>query len=523
MPFEQPAQDDSTGAPNNESDPSMENPGVILPGRVDTAPYSHFDAESLNMVVPKTNPESEEEPNDLVYASFIMDRTKPVVSLEPPPKRPTTWLQQNKALEIALKKSKNSRRRRRLVKDGNVVQVEDVPVVDVDEETKKEPSSLSRNKKLARSSGYETVKEGGDKSDEEELEKSSEHRESKSVEKEKFVGKSVKRKWDDDDDNMEPRSVKKGKVSETLRSEKRKLENQKVLCGRTFASDILESAGMRQLVDIFNAQQWTNLFTSEAAIVYKDEVRSFYTSLFTVDGDQICVLGACTPNFRNAIFKDKAVQHGEHVHKNALFPVYQLLFEMVNKVFLPRAERKSIESKADLFLTETLENFSSINLPAIMIEHMQKVGNLKDGSPGLPYGFFLTKVFEFFKVPLGQAKVGTKKQSFSRTTLKECECIDKFGGVGSTSTISQLINAQNNTTEEIRKLKARKMILENQLSQLQEVPGSSGSHSAMVARLSKENADLRKHVEDLKERLLNEQLSMNARMDLVLQTLASSS
>ncbi|XP_019239327.1 PREDICTED: BAG domain-containing protein Samui-like [Nicotiana attenuata] len=209
VPFEQSAQDEATWDPNNEPDPSMEIPGQESSDQVsvDLAPSPHFDAEPLNMVVPETNPDSEENANDLVYASFIRDRTKPVVTLEPPPKRPTTRLQQKEALEFTLKKSKKSRRRRRLVKDGKVVQVEDVPVVDVDEETKEEPSSLSRkssrkkhslsqsqkhtykgaecssksdvtgsSKKLEKSFGDKTVKERGDKSDEEEVEKSGEHR-----------------------------------------------------------------------------------------------------------------------------------------------------------------------------------------------------------------------------------------------------------------------------------------------------------------------------------------------------------
>ncbi|XP_070013479.1 uncharacterized protein [Nicotiana sylvestris] len=365
---------------------------------------------------------------------------------------------------------------------------EDVPIVDVDEETKEEPSSLTRKSsrkkhslslserhtsKGAESSSKSVVigSKRGDKSNEEEVEKSGEHKQSKSSGEGKVCWQVNEKKED-----KEPGSIKKGKVSETLRSEKRKLGNQKVLWGHTFASDILESVGMRQLVDICDAQQWTNLFTSDALIVYEDEVWSFYTSLFTVDGDQIRVLvngvdimmesallgGVCTPNFRNAIVKDKAVHHGEQVYKKAPLLVYQLLFEIVNKVLLPRAKRRSVASKADLFLMETLDNFSSINLPAIMIEHMQKVESLKDGNPGLPYGFLLTKVFEFFKVSLGQAKkVGTKKQFLSKTILEECECIDKVGGVGSTSTISQLINAQNSATEEIRKLKARNVILEN--------------------------------------------------------------
>lgn len=83
VPFEQPAKDDITGDLNDETDPSMENPGQESS---DPAPSPHFDAEPLNMVVPKTNLDSEEEANDLVYASFIKARTTPVVALEPPPK-----------------------------------------------------------------------------------------------------------------------------------------------------------------------------------------------------------------------------------------------------------------------------------------------------------------------------------------------------------------------------------------------------------------------------------------------------
>ncbi|XP_019239330.1 PREDICTED: uncharacterized protein LOC109219347 [Nicotiana attenuata] len=77
-----------------------------------------------------------------------------------------------------------------------------------------------------------------------------------------------------------------------------------------------------------------------------------------------------------------------------------------------------------------------------------------------------------------------------------------------------LIEAQNNAIEEIRKMKA--------LGVFMETPDSSSSQSTEVAHLTKENVDLRKQVEDLKERLLNEQVSVNARMDILLRTLASS-
>ncbi|XP_070049067.1 uncharacterized protein [Nicotiana tomentosiformis] len=120
-------------------------------------------------------------------------------------------------------------------------------------------------------------------------------------------------------------------------------------------------------------------------------------------------------------------------------------------------------------------------------------------------------------------EMGTRKRTFSKTTPDECECIENVGGMGSTSTISQLINAQNSATEEIKKLNARNAILETQLSQAIVAPGPSSSSSEEVARLSKENAELSQQVENLREKLLAEQMSANARIDLVLNTLVSPS
>lgn len=88
------------------------------------------------------------------------------------------------------------------------------------------------------------------------------------------------------------------------------------------------------------------------------------------------------------------------MHKKALLPKYQLLFELVSKVLLSRNERISIDSIADLVLLEALDSYTPINMPGILIEHMKKVENFKDKNYGLPYGFLLTKVLEGFEVPL---------------------------------------------------------------------------------------------------------------------------
>nr|XP_016440672.1 PREDICTED: uncharacterized protein LOC107766407 [Nicotiana tabacum] len=389
-------------------------------------------------------------------------------------KRHITRLQKKEEFESLLRKRKEGKKKKRLVKDGMFVNEWVVPpalVVDIDDEVDEEPGSL-----VCETSGGKVVEELGDKETEELVERVSKKRVSEtSAEKRKSARKLVKRKADATE---EPSSSKKTKVGASQDAGREKLRIQKVLWGRTFAPDILDMSGMCQLVEIYELQQWIHLFTSENPRVYEAEVCNFYIDFFTVEDDSIClevngvnfvmdttVLGAilgvstdgmssidgvCSTNFRNTIVKDKAVQQGEWVHKKALLPVYQLLFEIVNNVLLPCAKRCSITSRAYLVLMEALHGYTTLNLSGLMIEHMKKIAEFNKGNHGLPYGFLLTKVFEFFKVPLGQAKVGTR-----------------------------------NVTEEIRKLKARNSILENQLNQAHEEAGSSGSQNTKVARADK--------------------------------------
>nr|XP_016492675.1 PREDICTED: uncharacterized protein LOC107812154 [Nicotiana tabacum] len=327
-------------------------------------------------------------------------------------------------------------------------------VVDIDDEVEEEPGSLVRksskkltvpkSKKESFVSEMDLSKVEGEKSCEKEAEKSGEELveqvsekkvSEKSGEKRKSARQSVKRNASASE---EPGSSKRAKAGATQDAGREKLRIQK------------------------ECANWRRSVNSNSGHIY---------SQLTIP--------------RNVIVKDKAVQQGERVHKKALLLVYQLMFEMVNKVLLPCAERHSITSRADLVIMEALDGYTIINLPGLMIEHMKKVAEFKEGNHGLPYRFLLTKVFEFFKVPLGQAKVGTRNQSFSKITLEECECIDRSGGVGNNSTISQLINAQDSATEEIRKLKDRNAILEGQINQTQEAASSSSAQNTEVARLRK--------------------------------------
>lgn len=46
---------------------------------------------------------------------------------------------------------------------------------------------------------------------------------------------------------------------------------------------------------------------------------------------------------------------------------HQLYFEFVNKVLLPRLEKRTVASTVDLFLMEQLETFEAINLLGMSI------------------------------------------------------------------------------------------------------------------------------------------------------------
>ncbi|XP_070055103.1 uncharacterized protein [Nicotiana tomentosiformis] len=292
VPLENLAPNSTTGETNEGPNPSaQEDPSAPT---WDETPYSskepqvssdparspHFDAEPLNIVFPKMRSHSEEENensdedyDNVSVTSFIAARSRRETPKEPTLKIPTTRLQKKEALESVLKKNNEEKKKRRLVKGGKLVNEEEVPpplVVDVDEGVNEELGSLIRKSskkptvpRPRRESSVKMVKvknveveEFGEKV----CEKSSEKLSEKSAKKEKSVRKSVKRKAGD---NEELGSSKKAKVGVTKDEGRENLRKKRVLWGRTFAPNILDMTGMRQLVDIGEFQQWTHLFTNE--------------------------------------------------------------------------------------------------------------------------------------------------------------------------------------------------------------------------------------------------------------------
>lgn len=63
----------------------------------------------------------------------------------------------------------------------------------------------------------------------------------------------------------------------------------------------------------------------------------------------------------------------KNINKKAIKSEYQLFFELVNMVILPRSEKRTILTGPNLFLIKVLSKYKKVNLPAIIIEHIKTV------------------------------------------------------------------------------------------------------------------------------------------------------
>ncbi|KAH0645282.1 hypothetical protein KY284_033166 [Solanum tuberosum] len=158
------------------------------------------------------------------------------------------------------------------------------------------------------------------------------------------------------------------------------MENQKVLNGRVFDPHILTKFGMSNLF-FGSIQGWNHLFEPPVPNLHKPEVREFFYKMELLES------GGITTTVRNVeTYLDEEIlgiildckpssdstKRGDV--KNAGLPKrflkgeYQLLFEFINKVLVPRTEKRTVASAANLFLMEKLDELEEINLPAIMLE-----------------------------------------------------------------------------------------------------------------------------------------------------------
>ncbi|KAM3222339.1 hypothetical protein P3L10_021609 [Capsicum annuum] len=91
------------------------------------------------------------------------------------------------------------------------------------------------------------------------------------------------------------------------------------------------------------------------------------------------------------------VRH-RRVFKREMSPLHQLYFDVVHKMILLKKERRTIATFLDLTLMELLDTEVQIDLPCLILKHVQRVLLKEVSGHALPYQFFLTPIFEDFDI-----------------------------------------------------------------------------------------------------------------------------
>lgn len=163
---------------------------------------------------------------------------------------------------------------------------------------------------------------------------------------------------------------------------------------------------------------------------------------------------------------------------------------------MPRSEKRTIASGVDLYVIECRSKFELISLPALMIEHISKVIHEKEGRHGMPYGYFLNRVFDHFGVVCEKGTPGTVIKMFSLTTLIENECVE--GKVGTISQVSELLVIQENLSKEMEEIRVSVAAKDAEILKMKMKNQKLSSEGPGVAEaLRTKNVELKKKVSAL--------------------------
>ncbi|GAB2294721.1 hypothetical protein Dimus_028916, partial [Dionaea muscipula] len=127
------------------------------------------------------------------------------------------------------------------------------------------------------------------------------------------------------------------------------------------------------------------------------------------------------------VANDETITAARRVKSSEMKPFQRFIHFLVMKNVIPRFGKRDTSSFMDLTYMDHLMTRRLVNLPRVMMRHMSYVISMKDHE--LPYGDWLTLVFEAFGVPLviKKGEEPKKYDFFEDTFLTMCKLTREDG------------------------------------------------------------------------------------------------
>ncbi|GAB2269016.1 hypothetical protein Dimus_003944 [Dionaea muscipula] len=219
--------------------------------------------------------------------------------------------------------------------------------------------------------------------------------------------------------------------------------------------------GLSNVMDVIKRQKWESLFKGRE-LVHTDAVKEFYEKLTMSHNRKKDVAKSkdvweeskytkpleITRRFAN----DETLTAARRIKYGEMKPFQRFIHFLVIKNIVPRFGKRDTSSFMDLTYMDHLMARRLVNFPRVMMRHMSYVISMKDHE--LPYGDWLTMVFEEFGVPLVDKKGEAPKRYdyFEETFLTMCKLKREnevwWVGTGENRRRDDEIDAQEEEAEE---------------------------------------------------------------------------
>ncbi|GAB2281815.1 hypothetical protein Dimus_016380 [Dionaea muscipula] len=203
----------------------------------------------------------------------------------------------------------------------------------------------------------------------------------------------------------------------------------------------MKDNGLSNVMELIKRQKWENLFKTRE-LVHVDSVKEFYARMtvihlkkkdvvktsmkeVAIEFDHLklaLILGILGNNgiyeyikdvweeskytkllqITRKFVNDETLTAARRVKSGEMKPFQRFIHFLVMKNVVPRFGKRDTSSFMDLTYMDHLMTRRLVNLPRVMMRHMSYVISMKDHE--LPYGDWLTMIFEEFGVPLVDKK-----------------------------------------------------------------------------------------------------------------------